>query len=397
MAFWKEELVGVKCPSCNKKLKKVRYESNSTYKVITYSVVQVVDRFQVVRYFSCWKHLSKTAKPKYHYRSLFEEWTDYEKNKKVIIGRNTTWTGDGFSSSDYEIRANKQPYLRSSEYDRFVSDFNTPGAEFLPRFNKYGLGKDFHNCDYRMLLRMLESSPKIETLFKAKQKELLFFAVHKDGGGKHHRFWPQIKIALRQKFKIKDASIWYDYLEMLSEFGKDLRNPKFICPPDLKVQHDKWMNKKRKIEEARRRQREIEQIAIEQKNIELETQKYAEKIVQFLGLRFQSENLVIVPLQSVQEFKEEGDELKHCVYTNGYYKLKNSLILSARVDGKRTETIEVLLSNFTISQARGFGNKSSNYHDAIIDLVKKNMPKIKAVMKEKKVINNNQEQHTEAA
>lgn len=396
MAFWKEELLGIKCPSCSKKLKKVNYESRSTYRVITYSVVQVVERFQVVRYFSCWKHLSKTEAPKYHYRNLFEEWTDYEKNKKVIVGLNTTWTGDGFSSSTYEIRANKQPYFKSSTYDSFNSDFNTPGAQFLPRFDKFGLGEDFHNCDYRMLLRMLEHSSVIETLFKAKQKELLFYAVHKDGGGKHHRFWPQIKIALRQKFKIMDAGIWYDYLEMLSEFGKDLRNPKFICPPDLKRQHDRWMVKKAKIEEARRRERELEQIAKEQKNLEKAIQEYAIVKAKLFHLKFVERDLTIEPLRTIDEFKQEGVELKHCVYTNAYYKKKDSLVLSARIKGKRTETIEIILSKMTISQSRGFGNSATKYHDRILELVKKNFSKIQAAMKEKKITNQDQ-QHEQAA
>ena len=48
-------------------------------------------------------------------------------------------------------------------------------------------------------------------------------------------------------------------------------------------------------------------------------------------------------LESVQEYLEEGKALHHCVFTNEYYLKEQSLILSARIDGKRIETIEVSL------------------------------------------------------
>lgn len=183
--IWHEQVLGVKCPSCKNKLKKISIHNGLIERIMTYSVVQVVDRFQVVRYFSCWKNMYKNKKPRYYFRSLFEEWTDYDKNKKVIVGRTGTWAGDGFSSSSFEIRY-VNPRYGQSEYDRFCSDINCPDAEFLPRFKKYGLAKFNHDCDYRRLISKIENNPKVETLLKAKQKELLLYAVHKDD--KYHTY-----------------------------------------------------------------------------------------------------------------------------------------------------------------------------------------------------------------
>ena len=83
-------------------------------------------------------------------------------------------------------------------------------------------------------------------------------------------------------------------------------------------------------------------------------------------------------LESVQEYLEEGKALHHCVFTNEYYLKEQSLILSARIDGKRIETIEVSLETMKVIQCRGLQNKSSEYHDRIIDLVNRNIRQIQS-------------------
>jgi hypothetical protein len=375
---WQEQVIGVTCPSCAKKLKKININNGLFEKVISYSVVQVVDRFQVFRYFSCWKLMSKNKPPRYNFRSLFEEWKDYDKNKSVIVGRNTTWTGDGFSSSDYEVRQNSRPYHQQTDYDKFASDYNCPGAEFLPRFEKYGLTKFNHHCDYRLLIYKLEHSPKIETLLKANQKELLFFGVYKDS--RHQSYWDSVKIVIRNKYKIKDAGIWYDYLDLLRYFKKDLRNAVYVCPKNLKAEHDKLMKKKREILRIQEIENEKLRVIRRQQKLEKAISDYVERWKNFFDLEFKKGNISISVLKSIEEFKEEGDELKHCVYTNEYYLKEKSLILSAKVDGKRAETIELRLPELKIEQSRGLKNESTEHHNEIIDLVQRNMEKIRKIV-----------------
>lgn len=381
MALWKEETIGVKCPHCDKKLKKIAINNGQFTRVITYSVVQVVDRFQVVRYFSCWKSMYKNKKPSYWFRNLFEEWKDYDKNKEVVIGLNTTWTGDGFSSSGYEVRYNNRKYGQT-EYDRFASDFNCPGAEFLPRFKKYGLGYDFHNCDYRYLLKKLEGSPMIETLLKAKQKELLFYAVHKDE--RYRSYWSQIKILLRHKYKLNDAGIWYDYLQLLKEFGKDISNPKFILPKNLKKSHNEYVVKKQKQTEKARIERELKRQESERLKAEAEEALKNIKKEVFKGFVMKKGDVLIVPLIEDDDVKEEGKILKHCVHANAYHKKPGILLMSARVDGKRIETIEISLASYSIIQCRGKGNGITQYHDEIIAIVRQNMGKISRLVEKQK-------------
>ena len=64
--------------------------------------------------------------------------------------------------------------------------------------------------------------------------------------------------------------------------------------------------------------------------------------------------------------------MHHCVFRNAYYLKENSLILSATIDGRRIETIELALDTLEVIQSRGVQNKPTDYHERIIDLVKKN-------------------------
>lgn len=384
---WQEEVIGVECPSCKNKLLKVHTQNGGiATRILTYSVVHVVDRFQVFRYFSCTKTLRKNKLPEYSFKSLFEEWIDYEKDKSVIVGRTQSWSGDGFSWSDYEVRYKSQSGWRGNPYDGFASDINCPGAQFLPRFEKYGVANKSHNCDHRFLLRKIESSPKIETLLKANQNELLAHAVHKDSN--YNRFWSQIKIVLRNNYKIDDAGIWYDYLELLQYFKKDILSPKYILPKDLKIAHNQYVSKKAKIiaienakKEVLRQERERKKAAEDEllKNIKSEI---------FKDFILSKGKMKIVALIEENDVLEEGKILKHCVHTNGYHKKSGILLMSARVNGKRKETIELSLSTFKIIQSRGFDNNPTSYHNEIINLVQNNINKIVKLVEKFKTAQN---------
>ena len=82
-------------------------------------------------------------------------------------------------------------------------------------------------------------------------------------------------------------------------------------------------------------------------------------------------------LPDVPAFREEANEMHHCVYTNEYYKKPYSLIMSATIGGKRIETIEVDLTSFTIKQCFGKHDQFTMYHQRILDLVNGQMNIIK--------------------
>ena len=101
-------------------------------------------------------------------------------------------------------------------------------------------------------------------------------------------------------------------------------------------------------------------------------QRFQELKGKFFGIAFTDGTIQVRVLESVLDFLEEGTAMHHCVYPNEYYLKPNSLILSATINGKRVETIEVSLKTLKVLQSRGVCNKNTEYHDRIIELVNKN-------------------------
>lgn len=114
--------------------------------------------------------------------------------------------------------------------------------------------------------------------------------------------------------------------------------------------------------------------------MEKDKSEYIRKKSAFLNLVLTDGQITVKVLQSVDEFYEEGKAMHHCVYTNAYYNNENSLILSARIDGKRIETVEVDLQMLKVVQSRGVCNQNTEYHDRIVNLVNSNMNLIRQRM-----------------
>ena len=58
------------------------------------------------------------------------------------------------------------------------------------------------------------------------------------------RYWASVKICFLYCYTIADGSMWRDTIDLLRHFGKDTNSPKYVCPADLKVEHDKLVAKR---------------------------------------------------------------------------------------------------------------------------------------------------------
>lgn len=149
-------------------------------------------------------------------------------------------------------------------------------------------------------------------------------------------------------------------------------NPHYLFPADLDAEHDRLVRKKMDIEERqemeRRKREEKDKLAI------LESKS------PYFGITFGNGHLSVIVLKTLEEYKREGDLQHHCVYTNGYYGKKDSLILSARMDDapeKPVETVEIALDTGKILQCFGPCNGYTEHHDEIRNLVSMNIYRFK--------------------
>lgn len=139
----------------------------------------------------------------------------------------------------------------------------------------------------------------------------------------------------------------------------------------LEKAHDRLVRKREEQIERERAEQRREQLVKDEKN-------YLKSKGKFFGLVF-TDNLILVKvIESVAEMQLEGKLMYHCV--GSYHKRTDSLILSATIDGKRIETVEVSLTTFKVVQSRGVCNSNTEYHDRIISLVESNAELIRKRM-----------------
>lgn len=239
----------------------------------------------------------------------------------------------------------------------------------IDTLHRNGFDGDCHGIAPSKLIPALLTDSCAETLTKAGRTEHLRYFLSR--ARKIDEYWQAYKITLRKGYDITDIALWCDYVDMLKRLGKDTLNAHFICPEDLHEAHDrvqqKLQTKEDKEAEARRRQKALEN-----------EERFQTLKAPFFSITFTDGTIEVRVLESVAEYMEEGKALHHCVFTNEYYLKEQSLILSARIDGKRIETIEVSLETMKVIQCRRLQNKSTKYHDRIIDLVHSNIKQIKS-------------------
>ena len=286
-------------------------------------------------------------------------------NREVVARANNTghcgWCGD------LEIR-NKVvgSYYYSCSNDVYCERYH-PASVFRPKYIQMGIDCKLRGMSFLTATNIIPHSPKAETLLKARRYELIdHFEGHRY---KIDMYWPSIKICLRNKYRIKDVSMWFDYLKLLEHYRKDLHNAHYVCPKNLKKAHDLYVARKKRDDEKERKAKEMQQLL----KLKKDAENYIKEKSKFFDLKMSDGKIVVVPLKSLEEFQQEGEIMHHCVFTNKYYKEKDSLILSARIGKKHIETVEVNLKTFSIVQSRGACNSNTEYHNRIIGLVKKNM------------------------
>ena len=264
------------------------------------------------------------------------------------------------------------------------------GAKILPALRKRGVNmRTIRWADKQLgrsamwLMESVSCSPMHETLLKAKEWELfkeVSNSVRDEGAKALFNAW---KICQRNRYDVHANMVeWIDYVHMLMQEHKDVRNPHYVCPPDLHGAHQTMLERKRRAEEKereriRRENDERARIAAEEamKQAVKEEAAFVERRKQYFDLEIPSpKGFTIVVLKTINDFKEEGLALNHCVFRMGYYLRQNSLILSARdTENHPIETIELDLPSLTIRQCYGEHDTFSPLHNAIVSTMKANL------------------------
>ena len=349
-----------RCPHCHTALEIKDTLKRSYTEKIYFSVIDTQDDLQLQRVFRFNVTFHKKKRP---YQSIMEVariWVDENGYTEVTGLRRTMGCYmDSFVwNSEIELRQYREAYL-------YIADCYTyPRCKVISKLKRNGLRNSFFGIAPQRLMSALLTDSRIETLLKVNDtKALRHFIMHQND---LDFCWASYKIVLRNCYHITDIQMWVDYIRMLVRNGKDIHNAHYVCPDNLQAEHDKVRARLNAIQEREERERQ-----------RMEAMKYEtafeEMKRKFFGLSFTDGIIVVSVLDSVDAYYQEGNALHHCVGQAKYYNKPNSLVLSARIDGERIETVELSLETFKVLQSRGTCNSNSPYHDAIINLVQKNV------------------------
>ena len=360
-----------KCPHCGAHLtllpdSRRRRFTEKRY----YGIVQQVKEFTVIRIFYVIDD-RKLGDPvvETSFTEILQHWIGEDGKDTIRACRIAMFSYYRFCPfslfSDLSLKRDYDRYGYRNNYYHFEPHGYYPRKKCSEILRRNGFKGVFHGICPEDVFCSLLTDNRFETLWKLHRYDVAEYYLYK-GRNRVKKYWKQILRAHKTGYRIKDYGIWFDYLDLLEYFHKDLSSPRYIFPDDLSAEHDRLMNKKRVIEDRlemeRRKEREKEKLAV-----------LAGKSPYF-GITFGNARFIVVVLKTLEEYKREGDLQHHCVYTNSCYGRKDSLILSARArdaPDKPVETVEISLKTGKILQCFGARNRFTEYHDEIQNLVNK--------------------------
>ena len=379
-----DNLAGCRCPHCGAELKVYETLKRTDRQTQYFSVITTHKGFQLIRVAQM-ESVSKKGEPRKNYcKEVVQRWISPDgKVTTMALLRGFAFMYDCDSWSEWsamEIRPHNQLYDNICEWGKTY-----PHKRYIPQLKRNGFKGDFYGISPVTLFKRLLSDPRMETLMKGgKIEEMRYFMLNPTNTDD---FWASYLIAQRHHYQINNISMWCDYLRMLVNLGEDIRNPKNICSEDFIEAHDKV---NRRIEAKHRKERaeaqkrmEIERREREQRKLLQEQQReedFKALKSKFFGLIITDNEISVKVLESIEEYYEEGNVQNICVFGSEYYKKADTLVLSARIDGKIIETVEVDLQTLKVVQCHGRNNEDTEYHIRIIDLVNSNAKLIRERM-----------------
>lgn len=350
------------CPHCGRPLMIEDWHyKQRTFKDVV-AVPATMGDWSIFRYFSITTHCKPKNKPEILIEDIGATWQIGQNVYHYVAQKGGMFYGRWWKSDTRHFAndgADEERVCHDTEH------YDYPAFSLDAELAKRGIDlKNLHGVKLTRLIVAMDEIPHYETLWKQGHWE-----IAKYFGNDLPRYWSQIRIALKHGYEITPQNIieWRDLVTMLRECGKDDHSPKYLCPADLNLAHQKLIKERDKT----KWEREFARIG------KKKCEEFEKRIARYLDIDIHNEDITIKVLPSIKSFFDEGTHLGHCVFRCGYYNKPNSLILSAREGSKRWETIEVDLQKFQILQCYGYGDKYTERHQEIIDLVMSNMWQIK--------------------
>lgn len=371
-----------------------------------YSLVTAMGDWQVVRYYLVNSKITRNGYTFGYIHEVSQRWMRLDGNGKLSLHifelkkhMNWQWHNQPYSfGSPLSLKYWDTGYNRGGRTEFFMDDCEVvPGRVFAQPFVDAGLHKAMGRLDEICLYRNRSIADKVslelsqdkvkeltrkcylpqraETLYKIGEPALAETYITSEWISLLiNRYWSSFLIARRHGLRNVDWLLWFDYVRDLEQLGRDIHSPKYLCPDDIGTAHGKVIDRLTAIADMEELERNMKEITDYEP-------KYRKAKQAYFGVTIITDSgITITTAQSVRDIYEEGKHMHHCVFLMGYYKHAHDLILFARKDGERIETIRVDLSKLTVAESRGVCNKATEWHNEIVKAMEDNMWRISDAM-----------------
>lgn len=367
-----------KCPNCNCNIGENINSNNGNRKWHTwkfYFSTEIVNEFQIIRFFEVGYFINKNKKSKIIKNEIARCFISENKKHELDI----SVLGLPIYTQNYVLlfRYNQDfTFLKTDSFAKMIPFKKTElfGKLILANFIKkrgytYNKNITINPLDY--FLRNKQENNFLETLYKLKQFNLINSALSNYWNRSLLERKKEILLMIKWGFKFNksfDYAMFCDYLDLAENCGFDIKTPKILIFKNLRKAHDQmhslYLAKKE----------EIELKLLSKKNID-----YIANKSKYFNLDLGENNIKIQVLKNIKEFRDTGNILKHCVFSNKYYEKKESLILNCYFDNELFETAELNIKSLNLIQLRGKNNLDSIHHKDFELLIEKNKKLIRKV------------------
>ena len=263
-----DTLCGCTCPNCGTALEITDTRKRVFVDNEYFSIITTCKGYQVIRFFFVRSRQKVGQKAEYSIFEVAQRWIAPDGKSETVARLR------GFSLLYYDLWNEDSPMEIRRNNQHKVYDIDPictyPRRRIIPEIKRNGFDGNLHGILPYDFFKAILSDSRAETLLKSGNIEHLRYFLSRPQV--LDRCWNSYKIAMRNKYAITDISLWCDLVYLLERLGKDLRNPRFICPPDFKAAHDLYMGKRQvQLERERQQQHrewEAERLERERKRLE---------------------------------------------------------------------------------------------------------------------------------
>lgn len=359
------------CPHCGRKFENIKSARFTTEERKDYATIHTTFKgYQVARHFVVWRKSRKGQETRFQVNEAVQEWIN-DKGQRAVMAHPVnmhSWYYDLWVFSvPMSIKRDPVVYSRGWGKYEIYSQYNR-WESLLPVLKRNGAKRRDIGISPVKLYKSLLSDNITEELLKTGQIPLLARHLR---GYRNEIPMHAVRICNRNHYIVQNADEWCDYIQACEQLGLDTHNAHYVCPTDLTQAHDR----------ANNRLQSIDKRELNKRTAKMYEELYKKLHAKYLAIFFGNDEIEIKVAQSVEDIRQEGEAMKHCVFANGYYKKAETLILFARnrKDGSRIETIEIDTKSYRVVQSRGVCNKLTPQHNEIVNLCNQNMHLFRAV------------------